>query len=34
VLFLRRTLPPLVVDARMVDSVSFTSALRKWRPEL
>jgi type II secretory pathway component PulK len=32
--FLRRTLPPLVVDARMVDPVSFTSALRKWRPEL
>jgi hypothetical protein len=34
VMFLRRTLPPLVVDARMVDPVAFTSALRKWRPEL
>ncbi|MCU1423194.1 MAG: hypothetical protein JWN36_2845, partial [Microbacteriaceae bacterium] len=34
VLFKRRTLRPLVVDGRMVDSVAFTSALRKWRPDL
>ncbi|MCW2764303.1 MAG: hypothetical protein JWO11_262, partial [Nocardioides sp.] len=34
VLFLRRALPPLVIDDRMVDSVAFTSALRKWRPDL
>ena len=33
VLFLRRGLPPYVVDARMVDPRAFTDAVREWRPD-
>ena len=32
VLFLRRGLDPVAVDARMVDGDAFTEALRAWRP--
>ncbi|MCW2792832.1 MAG: hypothetical protein JWO76_1930, partial [Nocardioides sp.] len=34
VLFLRRSLEPVTVTSRMVDSVAFTETLRKWRPDL
>lgn len=34
VLFLRRSLPPYVVDGRVVDPTAFTDAVRRWRPEL
>jgi hypothetical protein len=33
-MFLRRSLPPYVLDARSVDPVAFTDAVRRWRPEL
>ncbi|MCW2797005.1 hypothetical protein [Nocardioides sp.] len=33
-LFLRRSLPPYVIDARVVDPVAFTETVRRWRPEL
>uniref|UniRef100_UPI001D0C0F35 hypothetical protein n=1 Tax=Nocardioides dongkuii TaxID=2760089 RepID=UPI001D0C0F35 len=32
--FVRRSLPPITVDARMVDPVAFTQVLRRWRPDL
>ena len=32
--FLRRALPPVVVDASMVDAEAFTRELRRWRPTL
>ena len=34
VLFLRRSLPPFVVDRRLADPELFTRAVRQWRPEL
>jgi hypothetical protein len=34
VLFHRRTLPPVAVDATMVDPEEFLRGLRAWRPEL
>ena len=34
VLFLRRSLPPFVVDRRLADPELFTAAVRQWRPEL
>ncbi|MCW2842448.1 MAG: hypothetical protein JWN22_364, partial [Nocardioides sp.] len=32
--FLRRSLEPVTVTGRTVDSVAFTETLRKWRPDL
>ena len=33
VLFLRRSLPPFVVDRKLVDPQAFTDAVREWRPD-
>ena len=32
--FLRRSLPPVIVDRRMVDAEEFTREVQRWRPDL
>jgi hypothetical protein len=34
VLILRRSMAPVVIDARMVDAHTFLEALRQWQPDL